>query len=161
MIVYVAEELLFMVVRFRKKANIRVGKRIRKIHRVSVCNDFTNLSTKVRNPAEFLNHALDGLHQLVKMESDYFHLNEKTPDHCCWRIVRAQFRSLREKLLPKFKEQEKKKIEIQKLLQEVENLSSKGKLATAENKRLKTLKRNCWLQLKNKNWYLKQIEVIE
>ena len=58
---YVAKELLFMVVRFRKIVNIRVGKRIRKIHRVSVCNDFANLSSKVNKPAEFLNHAFDGL----------------------------------------------------------------------------------------------------
>ena len=157
---YVAKELLFMVVRFRKIVNIRVGKRIRKIHRVSVCNDFANLSTKVNNPADFLNHALDGLHQLVKMESDYFHLKKKTPDFCSWRIVRGQCRNLREKLIPKFKEQEKKKIEIRNLLQEVGNLSSKGKLTTAENKRLKTLERNCWWQLKNEKWYLKQLEVI-
>ena len=76
---FVAKRLLFTIVRLRKIAYIRVGKRIRKIHRVSVCHDFENLYTKKANLAEFLGHALDGLCQLVKIESRLLQTEEKKP----------------------------------------------------------------------------------
>lgn len=97
---------------------------------------------------------------LVELESDYFRLKKKTPDHCSWRIVRAQCRSIREKLLPEFIEQEKKKVEIEKHFHEIKTLISQGKPVTAENKKLTTLKGGCWWQFKNENWLLKQMEVI-
>lgn len=51
---YVAKQVLFMVVRIQKIAKIRIGNRIRKIHRVSVSNDIVDLSTKVNTSCRIL-----------------------------------------------------------------------------------------------------------
>ena len=73
---YVAKRLLFIIVRLRKIAYIRVGKSIRKILRVSVCHDFEILYAKKANPAAFLGHALDGLLQL-RMIINYWNIRGK------------------------------------------------------------------------------------
>ena len=46
-------------------------------------------------------------------------------------------------------------------MQEIENLDSEGKPATEEKKKLKTLKKSSWWQLRNKTWLLNQMEVID
>ena len=58
----------------RKIAEIRVGKRIRKIHRVSLCHDFENLFTKESDKPGFIAHGMIGLQKLVNLENKYLRL---------------------------------------------------------------------------------------
>ena len=149
---YVAKRLLILVIRMRKIAEIRVGKRIRKIHRVSLCHDFENLFTKENNWADFTAHELSGIQELVKLENQYLRL-KKGQKEFSWRIIRGQTRKVRDKLFFELQRQNQMK-------EEILTIQSKGKYNSLNKRKLNSVEKKCWWERINGIWVLRQMKVV-
>ena len=156
---YVARQLLFLLIRFRKIAKIRIGQRIRKIHRCSLCFDFNDLFAKSNDQKEFTAHGMDELQELLKMENKY--LSRKSGQtKFSWRTVRAQCRKVREKLFVEVQHQYQLQRQIIMSQKQIANLKFQGKPVSEISRALNLLQNDCWLEIRNEKWVLRQMKVM-
>ena len=150
---YVAKKLLSLVLCMRKIAEIRVGKRIRKIHRVSLCHDFDNLFTKRSDKPGFIAHGMIGLQKLVNLENKYLRMKNGHKEFS-WRIVRAQSRKVRDHLFFELQRQSQVKEKILHI-KSMAGPTSKKKIE------LRSLESRCWWERIKGIWVLRQMKVVE
>lgn len=158
----VAKQLLSLAYRFKKFAEIRVGRGIRNTHRISICHDFDGLFSKSSNWADFASHSMDELHELVKIENKYIRRRSKkySADEFSWRNVRAQYRELRKKLFEEARKQQFLRTKIEENMLEIADGKSQGKSTAKLGTELKMLLSECWWELRNGSWIVRQFEVV-
>ena len=105
---------------------------------------------------------MDDLHELVKIENKYLRRKSKelSLNEFSWRDIRAQCRDVRKKIFDEARKHQLLRFQMKHIMQKITTSKSHGESTTKLSTELKKLRGDCWWELKNGRWIVRQMEVV-